>query len=117
MSVIQKFLPFNLVARDIENSTQSIPEAQFQDEFYRASIAHAHGSVISFPEFGNKIDFFIPSKKWGIELLRNGNCINAHAKRFTQGEYGKWISKGILNDYVIVDFRTNVPRDGHGELA
>ncbi|KAF5367794.1 hypothetical protein D9615_010503 [Tricholomella constricta] len=119
VSVIQKFSPLNLVARDVGNSTQSTPEAQFQDEFYHASIAHTHGGVISFPELGNKygrIDFFIPSKKWGIELLRNGSRMKAHAKRFTQGEYGEWICKGILDDYVIVDFRTNLPRDD-GELA
>jgi hypothetical protein len=118
MSIIQKFSPLNLVARDIGNSTQSIPEAQFQDEFYRASIAHTNGGVMSFPEFGNRrglIDFLIPSKKWGIELLRNGNRIKGHVERFTQGEYGEWIRQGILHDYIIIDFRTNIPRSGRGE--
>jgi hypothetical protein len=68
--IILKFSPLNLIERDIGNASRSIPEAQFQDEFYRAALAHtlAHGGVLSFPEFGNKhsrIDFDIPSKKWG----------------------------------------------------
>jgi hypothetical protein len=115
--VILKFSPRSLTTRVIGSSTQTIPEAQFQDEFYHASLAHTNG-VMSFPEFGNKhgkIDFFIPSKKWGIELLRNGDRINTHIKRFTKGEYSKWISDGVLNDYVIIDFRTNAPRDRRGE--
>jgi len=94
---------------------QSIPEAQFQDEFYSASSQHANGSV-SFPEFGTKngrIDFFIRSKKWGIELLCDGNRLGQHARRFTEGEYGKWIEKGWMSDYIIIDFRTRHPRIVH----
>jgi len=56
----------------IISSVQSVPEAQFQDEFYHACAAYMNNSVVSFPEFGmrcGRIDFFIPSKKWGIELL------------------------------------------------
>jgi hypothetical protein len=117
--VILKFSPCNLTTRIVGSLTQTIPEAQFQDKFYRASLTHTN-SVMSFPEFGNKqgrIDFFIPSKKWGIELLCNGNRINSHIKRFTRGEYGKWIHDGVLKDYVIIDFRTNTPCDGHGEFV
>ena len=67
---------------EVEPKAQTIPEAQFQDEFYSASSKQAHGSV-SFPEFGTKngrIDFFIRSKKWGVELLRDGNRLSQHAR-------------------------------------
>jgi hypothetical protein len=90
---------------------QSISEAQVQDEFYSASSKHANGSV-SFPEFGTKnerINFFIRSKKWGVELLRDGSRLGQHARRFTEGEYGKWIEKGWMSDYIIIDFRTRLP--------
>jgi len=118
-NVILKLSPLNLIPREVGNSSQSIPEAQFQNEFYRASLAHTNSGAVSFPEFGNKrgrVDFFVPSKKWGIELLRNGDCIGAHAKRFTEGEYSNWINRKVLGDYVIIDFRTNIPRQGHGEF-
>jgi hypothetical protein len=42
------------------------PEAEYCDEFYRASSAHTEGSVITFSEFGSRegrVDFFVPSGK------------------------------------------------------
>ncbi len=115
LAVIKRFSRQSLEKREIGPKAQSIPEAQFQDEFYSASSKHANGSV-SFPEFGTKsgrIDFFIRSKKWGVELLRDGNRLYQHARRFTKGEYGKWIEKGWMSDYIIIDFRTQHPRIGH----
>jgi hypothetical protein len=109
MAVIRKFSSLNLdTPRKFGNTTQTVPEAQFQDEFYRACAHHTQGDVVSFPEFGTKrgrVDFFIPSKKWGVELLCNGDRINAHSERFTEGEYGKWIKQGKMTDYIVVDFR------------
>ena len=115
LTAIKKFSQQSLEKREIGPKAQSIPEAQFQDEFYSASSKHASGSV-SFPEFGMKnggIDFFIWSKKWGVELLRDGNRLGQHTRRFTQGEYGKWIEKGWMSDYIIIDFRTRRPRVFH----
>lgn len=118
IAVIRKFSPLNLEApRRLGTSVQRIPEAQFQDEFYRACSDHTKNCVASFPEFGNKqgrIDFFIPSKKWGVELLRDGNRIASHSKRFTKGEYGKWIKEKKMVDYIILDFRSQrLPRNDH----
>jgi len=117
IAVIRKFIPLNLSApRTFGATTQSMPEMQFQDEFYRACMSHIKGCILSFPEFGNKrgrIDFFIPFKKWGIELLHNGDRINAHDERFTAGEYGQWIRDQKMNDYRIVDFCTKRPQSGH----
>ncbi|KIM71678.1 hypothetical protein PILCRDRAFT_8231 [Piloderma croceum F 1598] len=90
---IRKFIPLHLSAqRTFGTATRSTPEAQIQDEFYRACINHTKNCILSFLEFGNKrgrIDFLIPMKKWGIELLRDGDRLNAHAARFTTGEYGQ----------------------------
>ena len=114
LAVIRKISPLNLVEQpQVGPSVQFVPDAQFQDEMYRACLSHAKDCVVSFPEFGTKrgrIDFFIPSKKWGIELLRNGDRLSSHMKRFTEGEYGRWIRTGFMNDYIILDFRTNPPR-------
>ena len=118
LAIIQRLSRQGLEKRETGPKAQSIPEAQFQDEFYSASSKHANGSV-SFPEFGMKngrIDFFIRLKKWGVELLRDGNRLVQHARRFTEGEYGKWIEKGWMSDYIIIDFRTQRPRIAHRGL-
>jgi len=114
LAVIRKISPLNLVEqRQVGPSVQFVPEAPFQDEMYRACLSHTENCVVSFPEFGTKrgrIDFFIPSKKWGIELLGNGDRLSSHMQRFTEGEYGRWTRTGVMNDYIILDFRTNPPR-------
>ena len=97
---------------------QSIPEAKFQKDFYAACCEYDK-SLVSFPEFGTKdgrIDFFIHCKKWGIELLRNGDRLAPHVRRFTQGEYGEWLKSGYMEDYITLDFRsTKLPNaDDHG---
>jgi hypothetical protein len=117
-AVIRNISPLALVGlRQVGSSVQSVPEAQFQDEFYLACSSYTKNCVVSFPEFGTKrgrIDFFIPSKKWGIELLRNGNRLAPHIKRFTKGEYGKWIGDGVMTDYIVLDFRPEkLPKANH----
>ena len=82
-AVVKRFSRQSLEKREIGPKAQTIPEAQFQDEFYSVSSKHAHGSV-SFPEFGTKngrIDFFIWSKKWGVELLHGDGNRLSHAGR------------------------------------
>jgi hypothetical protein len=84
VAVIREFSPQNLVEpHELQFTVQTIPEAHFQDEFYHACCSHTKNCVMSFPEFGTKkgrIDFFIPSKKWGVELLRNGDRLHPHSK-------------------------------------
>jgi len=121
LAVIGNFSHQSLSYQRLLGSTeQSTPEAQFQDEFYRASFKHANGCAVSFPECGTRkgrIDFFIESKKWGVELLRNGDRLAQHVKRFTKGEYGRWITKGWMSDYIIIDFRTKRPKTYEGKLV
>lgn len=116
IEVLKRFSPKNLKTRgDLKSSgspPQSIPEAQFQQEFYRACYDYMKGVVTTLPECGTaagRIDFFIRSKKWGIELLRDGNRLGAHNARFTAGEYGNWIEANKMVDYIMVDFRLKVP--------
>ena len=93
---------------------QRPPEAQYQDEFYRCSHRYSKGSLITFPEYGTKsgrVDFYIPSKEWGIELLRDGNQLERHSIRFfPTGTYGGTIS---LSDHIILDFRATSPKKRH----
>ncbi|KAF8440171.1 hypothetical protein BGX38DRAFT_1206255 [Terfezia claveryi] len=95
-------------------------EAIFQDEFYRGCHVASKGKILATPECGTKrgrIEFFVPSLKWGFELLRNGHRLQAHADRFRQeegcssgGAYGSWVTEGIMDNYLLLDFRDNMPR-------
>jgi hypothetical protein len=107
-NVIRLFSPLQLVTPRIGSSfRQRPPEAQFQDEFYRCSHLHSKGSLVSFPEFGTakgRADFYIKSKKWGIELVREGDRLQQHSSRFAPG--GIYAKELNIDDYIILDFRT-----------
>jgi hypothetical protein len=113
LAVIRKFSPLNLtLPRWHRSSIQPVPEAQFQDEFYRACCRHTKNCVVSFPEFGTQkgwIDFFLPTKKWVVELVRNSDHLFGHGERFTKGEYRNWICSGVMMDYIILDFCAQLP--------
>jgi len=94
---------------------QRPPEAQYQDEFYRCCHTHSNGSLVTFPEFGTAkgwVDFYIPVKEWGVELLRNGDQLAQHAGRFSSqtGSYGTILP---LKDHIILDCRTTQPKVPH----
>ncbi len=96
------------------------PEAQYQQEFYRAFF-DVVGPAYSSPEYSTekgyrkgRIDFFIRSKNWGIELLRDGSNLQEHSSRFgPKGAYGMWIPTNKMVDYLILDFRSNRPQLAH----
>jgi hypothetical protein len=91
-------------------------EATYQDEFYRALFDVTKGATVISPEFSSghsrgRIDFFIPSAKWGVEILREGITLAAHNARFDiAGAYGQWLAGGDMEDYIVLDFRTTFPR-------
>jgi len=96
--------------RQVGNSVQTTPEAQYQDEFYRCAHLHSEGSLVMFPEFGSakgRVDFFVDSKKWAIEVLRNGDRIEEHLARFAlEGKYRRMLDAA---DYIVLDFRMTMP--------
>ncbi|KAK2459537.1 hypothetical protein APHAL10511_008443 [Amanita phalloides] len=104
----------------------SLPEAQYQDEFYRSVFSATKGNVRISPEFASPkgsrvtgcIDFFIPKMKWGIEILRDGDRLLQHNTRFHEetGAYGAWLRSGEMTDYVLLDCRTNVPQRRHEDI-
>jgi len=108
------------------NSNDPLPEAQYQDEFYRCLFAVTCGNVRISPEFASargarvagRIDFFIPIVKWGIEITREGDRLQQHASRFatssnTIGAYGQWLKDGDIQDYIFLDCRTTIPKTSH----
>jgi hypothetical protein len=113
--VISRFDPRILsTERRTGSSTQQMSEAQYQSEFYRCSHAYSHGSLLSFPEFEmatGRVDFYVPSKKWGVELLRDGNQLEEHSGRFSRS--GAYDGTLAIDDYIILDCRKTEPRKPH----
>lgn len=97
------------------------PEDWFGKEFYCASERILNGGVLWSPEFGIKgvkgggaIDFYLESKKWGVEMTRDGEQLSSHYGRFQPGgNYHRWIWDGTLADWVLLDFRSTIPFNKH----
>jgi len=49
--------------------SQSVPKAHFRAEFYRVGYDYTKSGIAH----DHDIDFFIPSKKWGVEIMCDGN--------------------------------------------
>jgi hypothetical protein len=101
------------------------PEAQYPDEFYRALIAVNKGNTPISPEFASaqgakvvgRIDFMIPSVRWGIEIIRDGDRLREHNSRFQEGgAYHPWVQAGDMADYILLDFRRSTPRKAHPSM-
>jgi hypothetical protein len=109
----------NPIRTPVTRRNASVVEAQYQQEFYRALYSLTGGACTVSPEYGGqassetggRIDFFIESKGWGIELLRDGDRIAGHEKRFRKGgAYHPWLTAGTMKKYVILDFRKTIPQ-------
>ena len=116
IDVIRPFSPRHLSAKRRlgPGCIQRLPEAQYQDELYRCCHNFSKGSLITFPEFGTakgRVDFYVPTKGWGIELLRDGDRRANHFGRFS--ESGLYKTTLNISDYIIVDCRTTRPREEH----
>ena len=107
--------------RRVGSTNHRPPEAQYQDEYYRCVHTLTQGNVRISPEYAaaagsrpGRIDFFIPSMKWGIEVTRDGSKLEEHNARFADdGAYGKWLKTSDMDDYVLLDFRSTMPTRSH----
>ena len=60
---------------------------------------------------GGAIDFYIASKKWGFELLRDRNRVVQHMERFEDGgQYFSMIQSRSMEQYIVLDFTVMQPR-------
>jgi hypothetical protein len=98
------------------------PEAQYQDEFYRACHEVTSGAIRVSPEFAagraalraGRIDFYISGPKWGVEIMRDEDRLSEHSGRFPDGgSYDPWLEKSEMQDYILLDCRRDCPRDDH----
>jgi hypothetical protein len=122
-TIIKTFKPsqLSLPSRMGEESTNSPTEARYHFEFYCGAFEVTEGGVQVCPEFlsaagelSGRINLFIPGKKWGIELMREGNRLAEHDLRFGPfSAYGVWLDLKDMEDYIILDCRTSMPNEGN----
>ena len=122
IDVISNFKPSQLhlpIRRVGSRSMDNLPEAQYQDEFYRSIFSVTSGNVCISPEFASAtgahvagpIDVFIPKVKWGVEIAREGLQSEEYRSRFaTRGVYGAWLASGAMTDYILLNCCTKIPR-------
>ncbi len=64
------------------------------------------------PTKNGQVDFYIPSERWGLELLREGNRLAEHSSRFARsGAYGRDLE---LDDFILLDCHTTQPKQSYG---
>jgi hypothetical protein len=115
-NVLQRFNPRVFTGqREIDNSgaVQRTAEAQYQDEFYRCCHILSGGSAVVFPEFGTqrgRVDFYVKSRKWAIELVRDGAKLQEHVDRFRiPSRYADL----PIAESLVLDCRTSRPKLPH----
>jgi len=115
---VAKFRPNRLSRSDrrAETDERDTPEAQYSHEWYRSLHGVTGGNVVISPEYATapgkrrgRVDFYIPSMKWGIELLRDGSKLREHSDRFLTGAYSALVKSGDIVDYALLDFRHMAP--------
>jgi len=114
-AALEKFSPTSLQshARKINRIPGATrPEAQYAYELYRCLYVITGGKCIIHTEYSytveGRIDFFIKSRQWGIECIKDSDRMSNHENRFQgKGAYGSW---GIVCDYVILNFCTKPPK-------
>ena len=107
IQVIKRFSPLNLSHPRIIGPYyfQTLLEAQYQDEFYRCCYDLTTGSLTTLSEFGTadgRVAFYIPSKKWGVELPRDGQLEQHNNCSSSTGQYGMTLD---IDEYIVLDFR------------
>jgi len=56
------------------------------------------------------VDFYIPEKKWAIELLRDHIAVNEYISRFKEGgKYHPWLKENMIEGWIIIDCATSLP--------
>jgi hypothetical protein len=118
ISTIRGFLPQYLSDPPRSPAGGILPlEDQYQKEFYRSFYTLLDGQVLVSPEYVSKkgkgsgmIDFLVPTKKWGFELLRNRDKLVEHMERFEPGgAYYDMIRSNIMEHYIVLDILTSKP--------
>lgn len=93
------------------------PNARYRDEFSRALRLVLGSTRVSsewVPMGGERVDILIPERSWGFEILGDADDeeLVERCNRFEEGSgaYAKWIREGRLKRWLLLDFRTTMPK-------
>ncbi|KAL2819130.1 hypothetical protein BJX63DRAFT_28379 [Aspergillus granulosus] len=117
MTILRGFSTTNLksAGKVLSSAASNRPvEAQYQDEFYRVFNKVAGRGVPISSEWSRtsrgRVDFWIPEKKWAIELLRDHERIGEHIAQFHRGgRYYDWITDSMVGDWIIINCAISMP--------
>ncbi|KAL2005990.1 hypothetical protein VTN00DRAFT_9644 [Thermoascus crustaceus] len=125
LEVLSNFLMMNLrdavQGKKMSTAARYRPmEAQYQDEFYRSFNLLAGRGVPICSEWSRtgdgRVDFYIPEKKWAIELLRDHDRVNEHISRFKEGgKYYSWLKEKMVEDWRIINCASSPPISEYSE--
>jgi hypothetical protein len=125
-SAIARFSRISLASSGQGFGPAALPrplEAQYQNELYRACYAELGGYVYLTSEWtgtalSGRVDFQIKSVKWAIECVREGKNLEEHIARFQPpgGKYYKGVTSGEIRKYILLDFRTSMPKKARSML-
>ncbi|TDL14323.1 hypothetical protein BD410DRAFT_797248 [Rickenella mellea] len=125
--IIQRFKPVQLSESAQVGSllTQRPMEARYQDEFYRRLGELVGDCVRISPEFLTTanakkgcIDFFLPTQRWGISIIHEGNNLHEHCERFgLHSAYGAWLTSNDVVDWILLDCRAEMPEYPHEDVS
>ncbi|KAL2808384.1 hypothetical protein BJX63DRAFT_439458 [Aspergillus granulosus] len=95
-------------------------EAAYLDEFYRPFTEIARKGATITSEWSRtkdgRVDLWIPEKKWAVEMLREGDRVEDHIRRFhPNGRYYSWIMEGMILEWIIINCTTKLPTRSHPE--
>ena len=110
----------NLLQNTWARKTPSPPNA-YQMEFYRSLYTLAGGRMAASPELMAKtgpgrgtMDFLLPDRKWGFELVRDQNRLPELVAGFLPTDEDRYLFEDwTITDYVILDFTTTKPSEAH----
>jgi hypothetical protein len=102
-------------SRRPEMDVQDPPEVQYWHEWYRSLHKVIVGNVVVSPEYATvpgkrrgRVDFLIPSMKWGVEIIRDESELRGHSDLFLTGAYSALMS-GEIVDYALLHFSHSIP--------
>lgn len=98
----------------IPGATQ--PEAPYAYELYRCLYQVTRGKSIVHSEYSytvaGRIDFFLKGRKWGIEVLKDGDRLSEHINRLDpENTCGSW---SMVSERILLNFCTSYPKVKRG---